>query len=153
MSMQPPLVVIVGAAQAVIGLLQSNWTGSPSVNEITWVSSKFETAQDVPPNAQLVIACYNPAGPVQSEQLSKEVYQFLEDVVIDIYVQNSAGTATTMTYRETMKNQVYSILHSNQFNIPNFTGDVFPIREREKVESPQLWRLSIIVRCRSFQMC
>lgn len=145
-----PIAYGLSMAQRICNLLQTNWTlASPGVNDITWVSTRFEAAQDVPAN--FVISCYNPAGPVTAEPLSREALQILEDVVIDIFVKVSDGTSLATTTREIMRQQVYSILQANQFNVPT-CSNVWPLREKEKVESPQLMRLTIIIRCRSFQI-
>jgi hypothetical protein len=98
------------------------------------------------------IACYNPGGPVASDALAREVWQFVEDVVIDIIVKVGSGTVQqALDARENMRQQVYSIIHANEFA---FSGcaDVYPMREHTKVESPDLARLAIVVKCRSFNV-
>jgi hypothetical protein len=140
-------------AQQISSLLQAKWTlPSPQVSDITWASTRFEAAQDVgglPGN--FIISCYNPGGPVTVDTLSREVLQVLEDVLVDILVKVSAGTALAIDTRESMRQQVYDILHINQFSVPG-CNDVYPLRETTKVESPQLVRVAIMVRCRSFNI-
>jgi hypothetical protein len=137
-------------AQQISSLLQAKWTlPSPGVADITWASTRFEAAQDVPGN--FVVSCYNPGGPVSADPLSREVWQLLEDVIIDILVKVSAGTALAIESRESMRQQVYEILHLNQFGVSG-CNDVYPVRETTKVESPQLVRVAIMVRCRSFNI-
>lgn len=141
----------VSVAQAISALLQAEWAlAALPASSITWATSRYETAQDLP--SPYVISCYNPAGPVTSELIlsQPDVWQFLEDVEIDILIQVSAGSAAAISLRESVKQQVYSILQANYNSVPNFSGDIFPLREREKLESPQLARLTIFVRCRSF---
>jgi hypothetical protein len=137
-------------AQIISSLLQTDWTlASPGVKDITWATTRFDAAQDVPAN--FIISCYNPAGPATVEQLSREALQILEDVVVDIIVKVSAGTAIAISTRESIRQQVYSILQANQLNVPT-CNDVWPLREKDKVESPELMRLTIMFRCRSFKI-
>jgi hypothetical protein len=136
-------------------LLQANWPATaegllPAKSSITWAFTRFEAMQDVP--SGYVISCYNPGGPVTGDALSREVWQFLEDVVVDILVPVSGATANVLQIREAIRQELYDILHLNQFSVPGFGGDVYPLREKEKVESPQLMRISVIVRCRSFHI-
>jgi hypothetical protein len=87
---------------------------------------------------------------VTSEPLSREVWQVFEDIVIDILVSVSAGTAAAVSVREDMRNQVYSILHANQTSL-SFASDLNIIREAAKIESPELIRNTLVVRVRSFK--
>jgi hypothetical protein len=147
-----PILVLLNPNTYVIGqILQQNWqaqNNGPAYNQISWVYTKFEAGQDVP--GPYVISCYNPPGPVTSEMLSPEVTQILEDVVVDILVAVSSGTAGALQARESMRNQVYNILVDNA--IQNLAGltDLWPLRESAKLESPQLIRVAIIFRCRTF---
>ena len=134
-------------AQAVSNLLQEKWNlSSPSVSAITWALTKFDAAQDVP-NSNFIISCYNPVSPTTSESLAVGMLLLLEDVVVDIIVGVSAGSAAAITARENMRQQVYYIVQEN-YNLYS-TTDIWPFREKEKVESPQLMRLTILVRCRT----
>jgi hypothetical protein len=165
MTITPPIIAIpntLSPLSVIISeLLQSNWSLTPPygvclpvLTDITWATTRFDAAQDIP--TDYAISCYNPAGPVVAEPLSREVWQFLEDVVIDILAkvvtQGSAGTAFAMGLRENLRAQVYNILEANKFNLGSGYTDVWPVREKEKVESPQLVRLTIMVRARSFNV-
>jgi hypothetical protein len=128
-------------------LLETNWSlNSPGLTDITWLETKFDAASNLPGN--LIVACYNPASPTTSESLTTNVLELLEDIVIDIIVPTSAGTAAAINMREAMRQQVYTIVQENYSGIPG--SDIWPFREKEKIESPQAVRLTIMVRCRTF---
>jgi hypothetical protein len=138
-------------AETISQMLQAQWTlGSPKVSDIDWAITRFDAADFQKTGKSYVVSCYNPGSPAQDEQLCREVYQVLEDVYIDIILKN-AGTQTSINVRESMRQQVYDILHAQEFN---FTGcsDVYPVREQNKVESPELFRLTIHVKCRYFHV-
>ena len=139
--------------QIVSALLQAKWgLASPKASDIYWSTTRFQAMDFEKVTNAYVIACYNPGSPVASDVLTREVWQFLEDIVIDIIVKIGAGTVQqAVDARESMRQQVYSILHTNEFA---FSGcvDVYPLREHTKVESPELVRLAIQVKCKSFNV-
>lgn len=145
-------------AQVISAMLQAKWTLlSPTAAQIYWATTRFDAMSfEEVPNAY-AIACYNPGNPITSGALTREVWQMLEDVVIDIIVRlsgmSSAGSAIqeAIDAREAMKQQVYTIIHQNE---SAFSGclDVYPVKEHTKVESPELVRLAIQVRCKSFSI-
>ncbi|MGA3192471.1 MAG: hypothetical protein ABSD73_08170 [Candidatus Bathyarchaeia archaeon] len=140
-------------AQVVSAMLQAKWgLSSPTSGQIYWATTRFQTMDFQKLANSYAIACYNPGGPVASDALAREVWQFVEDVVIDIIVKVGSGTVQqALDARENMRQQVYSIIHANEFA---FSGcaDVYPMREHTKVESPDLARLAIVVKCRSFNV-
>lgn len=139
-------------AQVISAMLQAKWSlGSPSVSDIYWSTTRFQAMDFEKVANSYAIACYNPGSPVASDALAREVWQLIEDVVIDIIVKVSAGTALAIDTRESIRQQVYSIIHANEFA---FSGcaDVYPMREHTKVESPDLVRLAIQIKCKSFNV-
>jgi hypothetical protein len=140
-------------AQFVSAMLQAKWAlASPIVSDIYWATTRFQTMDFQKLPNSYAIACYNPGSPVASDALAREVWQFVEDVVIDIIVKVGTGTPQQATdTRENMRNEVYRIIHANEFA---FSGcvDVYPMREHTKVESPDLARLAIQVKCKSFHI-
>jgi len=149
---------LTDTAQVISAMLQAKWSlTSPKVTDIFWATTKFTAVQFEQMANSYSIACYNPGSPVASDALAREVWQMVEDVIIDIIVKtagmSSAGSAIqeAIDARESMKQQVYTILHQNEFA---FSGcaDVYALREHTKAETPELVRLAIQVRCRSFSV-
>jgi hypothetical protein len=143
---------VTDTAQVISTMLQAKWSlSSPTSAQIYWPTTRFQTMDFQKLVNAYAIACYNPGGPVASEALAREVWQFVEDVVIDIIVKVSAGTSLAVNARESMRNEVYRIIHLYEFA---FSGcsDVYPMREHTKVESPDLARLAIQVKCKSFNV-
>jgi len=140
-------------AQIISAMLQLKWSlASPKASDIYWSTTRFQAMDFEKVTNSYVIACYNPGSPVASDALAREVWQLVEDVVIDIIVKVGAGTVQqAVDARESMKQQVYTIIHANEFA---FSGcaDVYPMREHTKVESPDLVRLAIQVKCKSFNV-
>jgi hypothetical protein len=140
-------------AQVVSTMLQAKWSlSSPTAGQIYWATTRFQTMDFQKLANSYAIACYNPGGPVASDALAREVWQFVEDVVIDIIVKVGAGTVQqALDTRENMRTEVYRILHLYEFA---FFGcaDVYPMREHTKAESPDLARLAIQVKCKSFNV-
>lgn len=139
-------------AQIVSAMLQAKWSlPSLRVTDIYWATTRFQAMDfEKVPNF-FAIACYNPGSPVASDALAREVWQMLEDVVIDIIVKVSAGTSLAIDARESIRQQVYIIIHANEFAFSGCT-DVYPMREHTKVESPELVRLAIQIKCKSFSL-
>ncbi|MGB8780551.1 MAG: hypothetical protein WCD81_07880 [Candidatus Bathyarchaeia archaeon] len=145
-------------AQVVSAMLQAKWgLSSPKASDIFWATTRFTAMQFGQVTNSYAIACYNPGNPVASDPLSREVWQMLEDVIIDIVVKtagmSSAGSAIqeAIDARESMRQQVYSIIHQNEFAFSE-CADVYPLREQTKAESPELVRLAIQVKCKSFSV-
>jgi hypothetical protein len=144
---------LTDTAQVISAMLQAKWSlSSPTVSNIYWATTRFQTMDFQKLSAGTAVACYNPGGPVASDALAREVWQFIEDVVIDIIVKVGSGTVqAALDSRENIRNEVYRILHLYEFA---FSGcsDVYPMREHTKVESPDLSRLAIQVKCKSFKV-
>jgi hypothetical protein len=139
-------------AQVISAMLQAKWSlSSPSVSDIYWATTRFQAMDFEKVTNPYTISCYNPGSPVASDALAREVWQMVEDVVVDIIVKVSAGTALAINARESIKQEVYRIIHINEFA---FSGcaDVYPMREHTKVESPELVRLAIQIKCKSFSV-
>lgn len=140
-------------AQVISTMLQAKWNlSSPTVAQIFWATTRFQTMDFEKMTNSYAIACYNPGSPVASDALAREVWQMVEDVVVDIIVKVGSGPVLqALDARENMKQQVYSIIHANEFKLSGCV-DVYPMREHTKVESPDLVRLAIVIKCKSFSV-
>lgn len=84
-------------------------------------------------------------------QLSREVWQQVERVLIDVYVKASTSPADAATVRESMKQAIYTVLHTQELNIQGIV-DVYIERETSKNEGPDLVRVTLQVACVNFHV-
>jgi hypothetical protein len=132
--------------------LQNNWSlQSPAVGDINWQTTRVDTAAFPTSGKNYTVACYNPAGALQNEPQSREAWLQNERVVIDIIVRVLSTPAAAADVRESMRGEIYRILHGQQFQVPG-VADAIVEREGAKVESPDLARLTLQVVCRSFHL-
>jgi hypothetical protein len=139
-------------AQVISQTLQSNWSlSSPKASDISWPCTRFESADLTKITQNYVVACYNPASPVASEPLSREVWQLTEDVVVDVIVRVTGTAQQALDARESVRLEIYRILHSNELSIPGIPV-AYVAREPYKVESPDLARIALQVKCKTFHI-
>lgn len=131
-------------AQTVSQLLQAGWTlTSPTKTDIYWGVTRPETVDFLALGKQIVVNCYNPMGDVVvAEPLSREVWKRVESVVVDVIVK-AGDMATAVSTRESIRNEVYRVIHMSD---PSFWVE----KETYKVESPEIVRLTLIVKYISF---
>ncbi len=140
------------AALATCQLLQQNWSlQSPAASDIYWADTKVEAMDWTKVGKNFVIACYSPSGPVQAVPLSREAWQKTEQVMVDILVKVTGTVDDACTLRETMRNEVYRIMHKVELSTPGYP-DVHVQREAYKTESGELARIVIQVALVSFDI-
>jgi hypothetical protein len=133
-------------------LLQQQWSlTNPAASDIDWTDTKFDAAGFPGAGKSFVIACYSPTGPVQTEPLSREAWKKTEQVIVDIMVKITGSPEDACNTRESMRGEVYRIIHASEFTVPGFV-DVYPVREPYKVESGEWARLAIQFACVSFDI-
>lgn len=141
-------------AKVISAFLQANWPPSaPLAADIYWVNTRFEATGFDQASQAYAISCYNPGNPVLAEQLSREVIQLLEEVIVDVLVKVPVGGTldTILSAREEIKRRIYDIVHKNEFSFYG-CADVYPVGEPVKVEAPEHLRLTIKVKCKSFHV-
>jgi|SRR5271157_3625098 len=135
-------------------LLQTNWSlGNPAASAILWSSTRVDSALFLQSNQNYAVGCYNPPSPTQVNTLSREVWQQIERVMIDILVKVSASSTpvvATVT-RESIKQAIYTILHTMELKTPGIV-DVYVERETGKNEGPDLVRVTLQVACVNFHV-
>ncbi len=84
--------------------------------------------------------------------LSREAWQQVERVLVDVYVKVGTGTpAAAAGVRESMKQAIYTILHNQELKIPGIV-DAYVERETGKNEGPDLVRVTLQVACVNFHV-
>jgi hypothetical protein len=83
--------------------------------------------------------------------LSREAWQQVERVLVDVYVKVTTSPADATVVRENMKQAVYTILHTQELKIPGIV-DVYVERETGKNEGPDLVRVTLQVACLTFHV-
>lgn len=127
--------------------LQQYWSlQSPATAQIYWTDTKIETMDWAKVSQDYVVACYTVPGAGSVTPLSKEVWQKDERVCVDILVKVTSTVDAAIAVRESMKGEVYRILHTRQFTIPNVAA-CNAYREDNKVESSDVARVSIEASC------
>jgi hypothetical protein len=82
--------------------------------------------------------------------LSREAWQQVERVMVDVYVKVATTLGATKDTREILKQEIYRIVHLKEFKIG--PADVFVERESNKVEGPDLVRVTLQVACVAFHI-
>jgi hypothetical protein len=139
-------------ASVVSNVLKANWPlSSPGVNDILWETTRVDTATFLSSGKNYAVCCYNPPSPTQVTVLSREAWQQVERVLVDVYVKVLTSPADATVIRENMKLQIYVILHSQELKVPGIL-DVFVERETGKNEGPDLVRITLQVACLNFHV-
>jgi hypothetical protein len=139
-------------ASVLSSLLKTNWgLSSPGVSDILWVTTRVDAATLLSSGKNYAVCCYNPPSPTQVTVLSREAWQQLERVLIDVYVKVLTTPADATVIRENMKLQIYTILHTQE---PTVSGirDVFVERETGKNEGADLVRVTLQAACVNFHV-
>lgn len=134
--------------------LQAGWQlSSPSVSDILWKATRVDAATFLASDKNYAVCCYNPASPTQVVPLSREAWQQIEHVLVDVYVKvpSTSNPASAAATRESMRLQVYMMIHSQEFRIAG-VKDAYVERETAKVEGPDLVRVTLQVACVSFHI-
>jgi len=132
--------------------LQANWQlPSPAAADILWQTTRVDAATFLAGGKKYAVSCYNPTSPTQVVPLSREVWQQIERVMVDVYVKVTTTPAGAADVRESMRLQIYLILHSQEFKVSGIK-DLYIERESSKVEGPDLVRLTLQVACVSFHV-
>jgi hypothetical protein len=139
-------------ASVVSNVLKANWPlSSPGVNDILWETTRVDAATFLSGGKNYAVCCYNPPSPTQVTVLSREAWQQVERVLVDVYVKVLTSPADATVIRENMKLQIYMILHSQELKVPGIL-DVFVERETGKNEGPDLVRITLQVACLNFHV-
>jgi hypothetical protein len=138
--------------QNVSTILQSNWNDAIGITKasIQWVATRpeieswFKTATQ-----NYLIACY--CGQTRSTMVAQDTWRIDEPIIIDILIKPSdTNFSTTITTRETLKNEVERIIHSYQTQISG-VAFAWVIRENA-VEQFRLFRQIIVINCLYFHV-
>ena len=139
-------------AAIISGVLHDNWTlTGPAVGDILWATTRVDAATFLSSGKNYAVGCYNPASPTQVAPLSREVWQQVERVMVDVYVKVVTTQAVAAGTREDMKAEIYRILHNQELKISGIK-DAYVERESSKVEGPDLARLTLQVACVNFHV-
>jgi hypothetical protein len=139
-------------AAIISGVLHDNWTlTSPATTDILWATTRVDAAAFLSSGKNYAVGCYNPASPTQVAPLSREVWQQVERVMVDVYVKVVTTQAVAAGTREDMKAEIYRVLHSQELKISG-VKDAYVERESSKVEGPDLARLTLQVACVNFHV-
>jgi hypothetical protein len=139
-------------ASVLSSALQANWQlSSPKTSDILWSITRVDTATFLSSSKSYAIGCYNPPSPTQVTPLSREVWQQVERVLIDVYVKVVTSPADATVVRESMKQAVYATLHVQELKIQGIV-DVYVERETGKNEGPDIVRVTLQVACVNFHV-
>ena len=140
-------------ASTISALLQAQWSlSSPTVAQILWTMTRVDSALFLSGSQAYAIGTYNPSSPTTVDVLSRECWQETERVYIDIIIKVVASTPLAATEtRETMKNEVYRIMHLNQLTISG-VSEAYIERELNKVEGTDLVRITLQAACLNFHV-
>lgn len=139
-------------AAIISGVLHDNWSlASPAVGDILWATTRVNAALFLSSGKNYAVSCYNPASPTQVAPLSREVWQQIERVMVDVYVKVATTEADATAARENVKVEIYRILHAQELKISS-VKDAYVERESNKIEGPDLVRLTLQVACVSFHV-
>jgi len=124
--------------------LYDNWSlTSPAKDDIYWAKSKVEAVDFAKIKKNYVVACYAPMTAANVRVLAKGVLLAEQNVMVDILVKVVTSINDAINARENMRNEVYRILKAST---PSGFGYADVTREFNKVESPDLTRLSLQVK-------
>jgi hypothetical protein len=131
--------------------LQANWQlVSPALSDILWESTRVDSATFLQSCKNYAVCCYNPASPTSVAALSREAWQRVERVMVDVYVKAASTPEVAADTREVMKQEIYRIIHLKEFKIG--PADSYVERESNKVEGPDLVRVTLQVACVDFHV-
>jgi len=132
--------------------LQVNWPlSSPKASDILWSTTRVDAATFLNSGKNYGVCCYNPPSPTQVTPLSREAWQQVERVLVDVYVKVATSAADATVVRENMKQTIYAILHVQELKIQGII-DVYVERETGKNEGPDLVRVTLQVACVNFHV-
>jgi hypothetical protein len=136
------------AAEVLCQHLQDNWSlTSPSKADIYWAKSKVEAIDFAKMAKNYVVACYAPMTAANIRNIAKDVDLVEQNVMVDVLVKVVTSVSDAVSARENMRGEVYRILKAS---VPSGFQDAYITREFNKVESPDLARLSLQVVMVSF---
>lgn len=139
-------------ASVLLSALQANWQlSSPAAKDILWASTRVDAATFLSSGKNYAVCCYNPASPTHVTPLSREVWQEVERVIIDVFVKVMTSAADATVLRESVKVAIYMILHTQELKIQGIV-DVYVERETGKNEGPDLVRVTLQVACVNFHV-
>lgn len=139
-------------ASVLSSVLQANWQlSSPTAKDILWASTRVDAATFLSSGKNYAVCCYNPASPTQVTPLSREAWQQVERVIIDVFVKVTTSAADATVLRESVKLAIYTILHTQELQIQGIV-DVYVERETGKNEGPDLVRVTLQVACVNFHV-
>jgi hypothetical protein len=139
-------------ASVLSSALQANWQlSSPKVSDILWSTTRVDAATFLNSGKKYGVCCYNPPSPTQVTPLSREAWQQVERVLIDLCVKVTTSPADATVIRESMKQELYRIVHTQELKIPGIL-DVYVDRETGKNEGPDLVRITLQVACVNFHV-
>ena len=128
--------------------LYDNWgLASPAKDNIYWAKSKVEAIDFTKMTKNYVVACHAPMTAANIRVEAKDVYVVEQNVMVDILVKVVTSVNDAVNVRESMRGEVYRILKTS---VPSGFQDAYITREFNKVESPDLARLSLQVVMVSF---
>lgn len=131
--------------------LQANWSlSSPAKTDIFWATTRVDSATFLAAGKNYAIGCYNPSSPTQVSPLCREVWEQIERVMVDIFVKVLTTPAAATDVRKSIKDELYKTLHTQEFQIG--PRDVYVERESNKVEGPDLVRLTLQVACKNYDI-
>jgi hypothetical protein len=116
-----------------------------------WQTTRVDAATFLAGGKNYAVSCYNPTSPTQVAPLCREAWQQVERVMVDVYVKAVTTPSAACDVRESMKAEVYRILHASEFKVSGIQ-DLYVERESSKVEGPDLVRLTIQAACVSFHI-
>lgn len=133
--------------------LQQNWTRDvtvPAVGDILWASTRVDSATFLQSGKSYAVCSYNPASPTTVNVLSREAWQRVERIMVDVYVKVATTPGAAADLRETLKQEIYRILHLKELKIG--PADVYVERESNKLEGPDLVRITLQTACVDFHI-
>jgi hypothetical protein len=138
-------------AAVLCSALQANWQlVNPAASDILWESTRVDSATFLQGGKNYAVCCYNPASPTSVAVLSREAWQQIERVMVDVYVKVASTPGAAADTREAMKLEIYRIIHFKEFKIG--PADAYVERESNKVEGPDLVRITLQVACVVFHV-
>jgi hypothetical protein len=121
---------------------------SPAKEDIYWAKSRFEAVDFAKVGKNYVVACYAGATSVRSAFIG--AMQIDENVNIDILAKVTTSVENAVSIREAIRGEIYRIVKENEVSTPGYAW-IRVNREFNKVESPDLVRLTIQVMLTRFQ--
>lgn len=139
------------AASAIMNLLNTEWSlSSPAKADIYWANSRFEAVDFARVGKNYVVACYAPMAVASVKSVAAGLWQIEQNVMVDIIVRVTSSVDAAVEARESMRGEVYRIIKAKETS-SNIFALIQLTREFNKVESPDLVRVSLQVSCLTFQ--